>query len=111
MDYQVNSYKFEYQTINESPNFKDFDIHSNSYGDITVLGSYQRNGNVYSGIPHGENFRISINPVREKGYVISGVTIIYNDPSKEDQSLVYIRPQVEVRRHDFERARWCSSVT
>ncbi len=94
VDYQVNSYKFEYQTINESPNFKDFDIHSNSYGDITVLGSYQRNGNVYSGIPHGENFRISINPVREKGYVISGVTIIYNDPSKEDQSLVYIRPQV-----------------
>lgn len=94
VDYEINYYKFQFRTVNESPNFKEFDLVSSSYGTLSVLGSYALNGNVYSGIPHGENFRLSINPVREKGYVISGVTITYMDPTSQSQTVLTINPQV-----------------
>ncbi len=94
VDYEINYYKFQFVTKNESPNFKEFDLVSSSYGTLLVLGSYTLNGNIYSGIPHGENFRLSISPIREKGYVISGVTITYIDPDSQSQTIFTINPQV-----------------
>lgn len=94
VDYEINYYKFQYELVNESPNFKDFDTSYSSFGMLSVMGNYPVNGTVVSGIPHGENFRLSINPVREKGYIISGVTITYIDPNSVEQSLIIINPQV-----------------
>lgn len=94
VDYNINYYKFQFETKNESPNFKDFDVNASSYGTISMLGNYTLTGNVYSGIAHGENFQLSIEPVRERGYVISGVTITYMDPANPQQSVITITPQV-----------------
>lgn len=93
VDYDINYYKLQYELINESPNFREFDTLPGSFGSFEILG-HTGSGNIYSGIPHGENFRLRITPLRERGYIISGITITYKDPASPSQTEITIRPQV-----------------
>lgn len=79
VEYATNKYSFRFESVNESPNFKDYDLSAASFGTLSVNG-YELSNSYYRNIPHGDDFLIYLSPVREKGYVITRITVTFTSP-------------------------------
>jgi len=69
--YEINRYSFNFDIINASANFKT----DNNSG--TLSAEYTLDGRSYTGIPHGANFSIELNPAASNGYELFSVRIYY----------------------------------
>ena len=77
--YAVNEYSVAVNATNKSLNFASYDVAPTTFGTVTISGYTADADNVYRGINHGANVRITIAPRTARGYYISLFEVVYGD--------------------------------
>ena len=77
--YAVNEYSITVNASNKSLNFAAYDTAPTSYGTVTLTGYIADANNVYGGINHGANVKVTIAPRTARGYYISLFEVVYGD--------------------------------
>lgn len=85
--YAVNEYSITVNAANKSLNFADYDTAPTSYGTVSLSGYTADANNVYTGINHGANVKITVTPRTARGYYISLFEIVYGDGSNTTVNL------------------------
>ncbi|MDR3185301.1 MAG: hypothetical protein LBU04_00590 [Christensenellaceae bacterium] len=86
-EYQINRYDINYVIVNESVNYKAFDLNSTQFGVFradglvaTLLDTERGLVGVFESIEHGADITFRFAPVKSKGYYVSLFIIKWIDP-------------------------------
>lgn len=83
VEYEINTYNVQVNTVNNSINFARFDTVSSDYGTVRIYG-YQGEDGLFEGIRHGSDLRFIISPVRVKGYYITSFRVTWVNPDDKN---------------------------